>query len=161
MSRTLVVAIVAAGGMSAVVAATSGGQSSNSTTSQSTTTFSVVSRTVSVDVAETGAAGPSRGDLVVIRDRLLRGGRQIGRDTFTCIGTDGDLQNGSAECTGTFVLPGGRLQIQGEAVTRGGASSARGAVTGGTGRYFGVRGSWSISGATPEEGVVRFRLLSP
>ena len=89
---------------------------------------------------------------------LLRAGREVGRSSITCVGVAGTLQEGSSQCTGTLVLPGGRLELQGEAVARGGTFSGRGAVAGSTGRFFGVRGSWTIPRATTESGAIRFRL---
>ncbi len=153
MRRMVVAALVCAGAASGVLATTSGGQSPRATT------LSLTAETTAFSVVDTGPTGDSPGDLIVSTDRLLRDGRVVGRSSLTCIGVTGSLANGSAQCTGTFVVPGGRLEVQGEAVARGGTFSGRGAVVGGTGRYLGVRGGWVIPRATVERGTIRFRLL--
>jgi hypothetical protein len=84
-------------------------------------------------------AGPSAGDLLVFTERLLDSlGKQIGSDSAVCV----RLFDERSLCTGTYVLRGGQVMVQllqpGQSVTY------RQAITGGTGRYAGARGTVTV-----------------
>jgi hypothetical protein len=80
--------------------------------------------------------GTSAGDQLVFTERLLDArGRVVGTDAATCV----RLFDQRSLCTGTYVLPGGQLMVQ--LVQPGPTGVYAQAVTGGTGRYAGARGT--------------------
>ena len=90
---------------------------------------------VPVDI---GPAGDSPGDVVTGTDTVLRRGRAIGRAYSSCILISGTGTDGRLDCTGTLILPGGRIVTQQEVLTKGESSSpwARSpAARGSTGRH--------------------------
>ena len=115
--------------------------------------------TQKLTVVDTGPAGSSPGDLVLEADALTRDGKPFGTAQITCVAHAGDLLNGRAECTGTYYLPHGQLETQGGATSVNGAISGAGAVTGGTRRYHGVRGSYAFRTTTGTTRAIRFKLI--
>lgn len=85
---------------------------------------------------DTPPAGPSAGDGLVFTERLLDAhGRVVGSDAASCV----RLFDQRSLCTGTYVLPGGQLMVQ--LLQPGPTGVYTQAVTGGTGRYSGARGT--------------------
>lgn len=81
-------------------------------------------------------AGASAGDGLVFTERLLDAhGRVVGSDAASCV----RLFDQRSLCTGTYVLPGGQLMVQ--LVQPGPTGVYAQAITGGTGRYAGARGT--------------------
>ena len=124
-----------------------------------TTRLTVQVQSTSLSVVDTGATGASPGDMVLDDVDVRRGGRRIGTGQFTCVAHAGDLLNGHAQCTGTVYLAHGRIETQGDARSNNGVLSGSGAVTGGTARYHGVRGSYSFRTTSDTERTLRFRLI--
>ena len=65
---------------------------------------------------------------------------------------------GRLECTGTFILPRGRIVTQQEVTYEGVAFTAVGAITGGTGIYRKARGEIHIRATNLEEATVVLNL---
>src|SRR4051794_28382739 len=74
-------------------------------------------------------------DVVIFSNDLYQGGTKIGEDGGTCtvVRDDASLM----QCLGTNRLPGGQIAVQGLAAP---GKPFELAITGGTGRYRGVRG---------------------
>jgi hypothetical protein len=102
-------------------------------------------------VVDLGPQGASHGDMRVVNAPLYNasGTERIGRFDLFCVTTDpADEPNekaNMAECTYTFTLPGGEISVQGvqaypklPELPPGGVD----AISGGTGKYTGVRGEY-------------------
>lgn len=90
-------------------------------------------------VDDNASVGPSVGDVLVFTERLVnRRGRTIGSDAATCT----RLFDETSLCTGTYRLPGGRLMVQ--LVQPGPTGVYDQAITGGTGRFAGARGTVTV-----------------
>ena len=151
-SATVLVASVAAFASGAV--ASSAGMPGDS----GNTRLTVRVQTTKLTLVDTGPTGSSPGDLVVEDDNVTRRGRPFGTAQFNCVAHAGDLANGSAQCTGTLYLADGQIQTQGDATSVNGSISGKGAVTGGTGDYHGVHGSYTFRTTTGPERVIRLIL---
>jgi hypothetical protein len=111
-------------------------------------TLTVVSKTPENEVVDLGAQGPSQGDLRLVNAPLYNatGKERIGRFDLFCAITDPADESSEkahiAECTKTFTLPGGEISVQGvEAYPNlSGLAPGVNAISGGTGKYAGVRG---------------------
>jgi hypothetical protein len=93
----------------------------------------------------------SVGDRVVFSDDLFtaKGGPQVGTDGGECTTvrvTDAAAASGVLQCLVTFSLPGGQVTTQAlNTLTSGGFAGAQtGAITGGTGRYRGATGQFTV-----------------
>lgn len=103
---------------------------------------------------------PSKGDVSVFQDKLLRSGKEVGRQAGTCTITaldtsptaDAPLQ---LSCTVTFEVPGGTIASQGLATN---AAVKHLAITGGTGRYVGAQGEATLTEFGNDTGTVVFHL---
>lgn len=103
-------------------------------------------------VDDNAPAGPSVGDVLVFTERLLsRRGRTIGSDAATCT----RLFDESSLCTGTYKLPGGRLMVQ--LLQPGPTGAYDQAITGGTGRFAGARGTVTVD-QRPDGDRFRFKV---
>lgn len=101
-----------------------------------TTTMRIVATQHDFGQVDTGKRGRSAGDVVVFSESLQINGKAAGADHVTCT-LIGMWPKETDFCRGLIVLPGGTLIAEG--------ASASGpftvALTGGTGRYAGARGS--------------------
>jgi hypothetical protein len=102
---------------------------------------------------DTGAPGPSLGDLRVLDDGLYRGRRQVGRDGGSCVITNMDRPE--ASCTVTWRLPRGT--ITGQWLNQPPPRKVV-AVTGGTGLYRRARGEAVVVERSTDRGFVTFHL---
>jgi predicted secreted Zn-dependent protease len=111
--------------------------------------LTVVTKTGGIKVVDLGAQGPSHGDMRVFSVTLYNesGKEKVGRLDAFCVVTDpADEPNERAhmaECTYTYTLPGGEISVQGvNAYPKLPEPAPRSvdAITGGTGKYVGVRG---------------------
>jgi len=144
----MVVVLVALGvGLSGAVGSASPDNAQRNDKGRSTLT--VVTKTRELDVVDLGLQGPSHGDLRVVNAPLYdeSGKQRIGRLDLFCVTTDpaGEPNERAhmAECTSTYTLPGGEINEQGvTAFPKISEPAPRGvnAVSGGTGKYAGVRG---------------------
>jgi hypothetical protein len=99
----------------------------------------------------------SAGDMIVLYNPLLEGGKKIGHLSASCVATKNTAKFDAAgfNCTGTFVLPGGTLIA---AATIGG-NTTEGAITGGTGKYAGARGTFTTKEVKGPNSPVTVTLL--
>jgi hypothetical protein len=147
---TLVVAVIALSligilrGVSA--SSTSDTDNFNDSEEHSTLTTSIKSR--EREVVDLGPRGPTHGDLRLTNAPLYNesGKKRIGRLDLVCALTDPADESSEkahmAQCTKTFTLPGGQISVQGvEAYPNlSGLAPGVNAISGGTGKYAGVRG---------------------
>jgi len=98
--------------------------------------------------------GPSVGDLHVLDDLLLKGGRQVGHTGGACTLTN--LARPEEACTITYSLPRGI--ITGQWLNTPPPHKVV-AITGGTGIYRNVRGEAHVVEFSSERGAVTFLLI--
>jgi hypothetical protein len=106
---------------------------------------------------DVGPRGPSPGDIEVTRYKLYNKGvrvKPIGRAQLVCT----NVAQNFRQCSGTYLLPAGKMTV-------GGALQYRGlydlAVTGGTGLYTNVHGTLTATRLTkrPPTELLLFRLI--
>ena len=116
-------------------------------------TLTVLTKTREQKVVDLGPQGPSQGDMRVVNAPLYdeSAKQRIGRlDLFTVLTDPADEPNEKAhmaEGTYTYTLPGGEISAQGVTPLpklSGLPSKSVDAVSGGTGKYAGVRGEVSL-----------------
>jgi len=111
-------------------------------------TLTVVGKNPENKVLDLGAPGPTQGDIRVMYAPLYdeSGKQRIGRFDLFCAITDPADESSEkahmAQCTKTFTVPGGQISVQGvEAYPNlSGLAPGVNAISGGTGKYAGVRG---------------------
>jgi hypothetical protein len=111
------------------------------------TVKSVSTATVPTDKAPKGA---SKGDRVLMRDRLVNVAKQFGKPAGAVVGRDEGVLILTSASSGTFdgvaTLPGGTIRLHG--VIRDGIETY--SVAGGTGKYAHARGTITVgSGKSP------------
>ena len=117
----------------------------------------ITGRQIAFTRVDNGLAGRSPGDMEISRHQhynLRIRERPIGHAQTVCIYTGDNSRN----CTGTFVLPAGKLVVSGGLIYR---SLYDLAVTGGTGFYANARGSLIVTRVrqSPPRDVLIFRLV--
>jgi outer membrane receptor protein involved in Fe transport len=135
----LVLAVAAVAGTTTATAA--------APTSLVITVKSVTTASIPSDKAPKGA---SKGDKVLLRDRLVNVGKQFGKPAGAVVGRDEGVLVLTSATSGTFdgvtTLPGGTIHLHG--VIRNGIETY--SISGGTGRYAHARGTIVIGkGASP------------
>ena len=153
MNRNLATALVALGAVLFFPAS-----SAPSTALKGPGTIRITGRQIAFTRVDTGSAGRSPGDMEISRLQLYNTRirqRPIGHAQTVCIYT-GD---NSSNCTGTFVLPAGKLVVSGGLIYR---SLYDLAVTGGTGFYSNARGTLIVTRVrqSPPRDVLVFRLTA-
>lgn len=93
------------------------------------------------------------GDRIVLHDRLLQGGQQVGHDGGVCTVTD--PAGGETLCVVTFSLPGGTLSTQ---FLNTPPPEKAFAVLGGTGDYAGATGHGTLLEHPDQTGDLAFFL---
>jgi hypothetical protein len=102
-------------------------------------TFKLTSKLEHAAVVDNAPTGDSPGDLLVFTEKLYNArGKQVGTDAAQCT----RLFDASSLCTGVYKLRGGQIHVQ--LVQPGPTGVYDQAVTGGTGRYAGVRGTVTV-----------------
>jgi hypothetical protein len=91
-------------------------------------------------VTDTGAKGDSAGDLLTFANEIFdaKDAQKVGGDTGWCIRT---VAGKSWECFWTLTLADGQITVEGPFLDAGDSVVA---VTGGTGKYAGVRGEMAL-----------------
>ncbi len=145
MVAMVVVALSIIGVLGAV-----GSASPNNNPNAKARTLTVVTKTREIEVVDLEPPGPSHGDIRVVNAPLYNesGKERIGRLDLFCVTTDPADEPAEkahmAECTKTFTLPGGEISVQGREAYPDELSArptpGEDAITGGTGKYAGVRG---------------------
>jgi hypothetical protein len=93
-----------------------------------------------VQLVDNAPTGGSPGDVLVFTEQLFDSrGKRIGSDAATCT----RLFDATSLCTGTYKLPGGRLMVQ--LLQPGPTGTYDQAITGGTGRFAGARGTVTVA----------------
>jgi hypothetical protein len=117
--------------------------------SEGRSTLTVLSKNTDARVVDLGPQGPTHGDIRAVNAPLYNatGKEKVGRLDLFCVTTDpADEPNEKAdmaECTATYTLPGGEIDLQGvQAYPKFSEVPPEGvnAITGGTGKYAGVGG---------------------
>jgi hypothetical protein len=147
----LVVAVMALGIMGVLRAgsAAPNNNADNRLDNEGRSTLTVVTKSREARVVDLGPQGPSHGDMRVVNAPVYKesGKERLGRLDLFCVATDPADKSAEkvdmAECTYTYTLPGGEITVQGvnafpkiSRLPPGGVN----AITGGTGKYAGVRG---------------------
>jgi hypothetical protein len=142
----LVALVVALGiGLSGAVGSASPKDNDDNNDDKGRSTLTVLTKNREIKVVELGPQGPSHGDLRVINAPLFdqSGKEKVGRLDVFCAITDPGQKAHMAQCTGTFSLQDGEISVQGVVPVPNASNPAAGnvdAITGGTGKYAGVRG---------------------
>ena len=105
----------------------------------------VVERPVGETTVDLGAKGDSVGDLLVFANKVYDAANktQLGTDNGYCVRT---VVGKSWECFWTLTLKGGQITVDGPFMDSGDSLLA---VTGGTGKYAGARGSMKLHPRDP------------
>ena len=100
----------------------------------------VVERPVGETTVDLGAKGDSVGDLLVFANKIYDSANktQLGTDNGYCVRT---VVGKSWECFWTLTLKAGQITVEGPFMDSGDSLLA---VTGGTGKYAGARGSMKL-----------------
>src|ERR1700734_2260027 len=100
----------------------------------------LVERPVGETTVDLGAKGDSVGDLLVFANKVYDAANktQLGTDNGYCVRT---VVGKSWECFWTLTLKGGQITVEGPFMDSGDSLLA---VTGGTGKYAGARGSLKL-----------------
>jgi allene oxide cyclase len=105
----------------------------------------VVERPVGETTVDLGAKGDSVGDLLVFANKIYDAANktQLGTDNGYCVRT---VVGKSWECFWTLTLKAGQITVEGPFMDSGDSLLA---VTGGTGKYAGARGSMKLHPRDP------------
>ena len=132
------------------LASTAGAAAPASQTPRKTMVIVVKSITTASIPHDKAPKGASKGDSIVLRDRLVNVRRQFGKPAGATVGRDAGILSLTSASSGTFEgvaqLPGGTIRLHG--VTDAGRQTFT--VTGGTGKYAHARGTVIVgSGDAP------------
>ena len=108
--------------------------------SANTKSLNLVEHATTDAVTDTGAKGDSVGDLLTFANEVFdaKDAQKVGSDTGWCIRT---VAGKSWECFWTLTLADGQITVEGPFLDAGDSVMA---VTGGTGKYAGVRGEMAL-----------------
>jgi hypothetical protein len=117
-------------------------------------TLTVLVKSPDARVVDVGAQGTNQGDMRVGNAPLYdqSGKKKVGRVDLFCVLTDPSKKLQITQCVRTYTLAGGEISVQGvsrrPSIHQSGVSGQIDAVTGGTGKYAGVRGevTWETRG---------------
>ena len=157
MSRTkvavLVAMVVAALGIGLMGAVGSASPKDDDQNNNKEGNLTVLVKTREVSVVDLDPQGSSQGDMRVVNAPLYNasGKQKVGRFDLVCVSTDpaeeANEKYHMAQCTYTYTLAGGEITAQGVSAFPKLSeipSTAVDAVSGGTGKYAGVRGEVSL-----------------
>lgn len=121
-------------------------------------TIRITDRRVALAKVDFGRPGVTPGDLQITRQLLFNKRitpKSIGHSELVCTYTGGKSRN----CSGTFVLPRGKLVVGGQVLF---SQFFQLAVLGGTGFYENVRGTVTVTSLSgrPPQNLVLFRLVT-
>ena len=147
------VVVVALGiGVWGAVGAASPGNAANNPTAAEARTLTLLVKTRDEQVVNLKPLGPSQGDIRVVNAPLYdqSGKKKVGRYDGFCVLTDPSNNTHVTQCLTTVTLAGGEISTQGvnSRASLGASLNATqnrtDAITGGTGKYAGVRGEVSL-----------------
>jgi hypothetical protein len=133
------------------------GMASISSAGVSPKKFKVIEHATTDTVIDTGAVGDSTGDLLTFHNELFNDtdSTVVGSNQGQCVRIDPVA--GTWECAFTNVLEGGQLMVEGPFHDTGESLFA---ITGGTGRYKGSRGTMRLlAGPGANEFTFMFRVI--
>ena len=105
-----------------------------------TITIKARSQIEHVQLVDNAPTGDSPGDMLVFTEQLFDShGKRIGGDAATCV----RLFDATSLCTGLYKLPGGQVMVQ--LLQPGPTGTYDQAITGGTGRFAGARGTVTVA----------------
>jgi hypothetical protein len=124
----------------AVSAWASGSGSSGSARDRSGKTLTVIEHATTDTTTDTGASGDSVGDILTFANDVFDSSdaTKVGTDNGYCLRT---VKGAAYECNWTVLLAGGQITVEGPFLD---AANSTLAITGGTGRYRGARGSMDL-----------------
>ncbi len=119
--------------------------------------FTLIGKVDRASAVDNGAPGASAGDVLVFSQAIYdaSGTREVGRSHATC--TRMIDPAGGQLCQGVFLLAKGQITIQGQEPPPGVTTHPL-IVTGGSGRYRGVRGEIKVTHVSPIEDRFAFKL---
>jgi hypothetical protein len=133
MTRSTI-ALVAVGAL-ALSAAPAGAKSHGHTI-----TIKARSQIEQAQVVDKAPSSDSPGDMLVFTEQLFDShGKRIGSDAASCV----RLFDATWLCTGVYKLPGGQVMVQ--LLQPGPTGTYDQAITGGTGRFAGARGTVTVA----------------
>ena len=141
---SIVVPLVGILVLAAAVSAWAGGDDRSGNSGK---TLTVVEHATTDATTDTGDAGDSAGDVLTFANDVFNAGdtAKVGTDQGYCIRV---VKGAAYECTWTTFLAGGQIVVAGPFLDAGNSTLA---ITGGTGRYRGARGTMdlrSLAGGT-------------
>jgi hypothetical protein len=142
MKRVLSIVLPLGGILVLVVAVSAWASGSGNARSAQTgaTTISVVEHATTDTTTDTGAANDSVGDILTFANNVFNASdtAKVGTDNGYCLRT---VKGAAYECNWTTSLSGGQITVEGPFFD---AKSSTLAITGGTGRYRGARGTMNL-----------------
>jgi allene oxide cyclase len=146
MRRVLSIAIPLVG-ILVLAAAVSAWAAGDGRSDNSGKTITVVEHATTDATTDTGDPGDTAGDVLTFANEVFNAGdtAKVGTDQGYCIRV---VKGTSYECNWTTFLPGGQVVVEGPFLD---AANSTLAITGGTGRYRGARGTMdlrSLAGGT-------------
>src|SRR3954471_408234 len=110
-------------------------------------TITVIEHATTDTTTDTGAQGDTVGDILTFANEVFgaNDAAKVGTDNGYCMRT---VKGAAYECNWTTFLPGGQITVEGPFLD---AAKSTLAITGGTGRYRGARGTMdlrSVAGGT-------------
>ena len=149
MKRVLSIVVPLAGilVLAAAVSAWAGGSGNDNRSGNSGKTLTVVEHATTDATTDTGDPGDTAGDVLTFANDVFNAAdtAKVGTDQGYCIRV---VKGASYECNWTTLLPGGHIVVEGPFPD---AANSTLAITGGTGRYRGARGTMdlrSLAGGT-------------
>jgi hypothetical protein len=103
-------------------------------------TLTVIEHATTDKTTDTGASGDSVGDILTFANDVFdaKDATKVGTDNGYCLRT---VKGAAYECNWTVLLAGGQITVEGPFLD---AANSTLAITGGTGRYRGARGSMAL-----------------
>ena len=112
-------------------------------------TITVIEHATTDVTTDTGEKGDSVGDILTFANEVFdaNDATKVGTDNGYCLRT---VKGAAYECNWTTLLAGGQITVEGPFLDAGGSTLA---ITGGTGRYRGARGTMDLE---PRENGAKF-----
>ena len=140
MKRVLSIVVPLGGILVLVVAVSAWASGSGSGRDGGGRTLTVIEHATTDATTDTGAAGDTPGDVLTFANEVFDAAdkAKVGTDQGYCIRV---VKGVSYECNFTTLLPGGQIVVEGPFLD---AAKSTLAITGGTGRYRGARGTMDL-----------------